>query len=457
MAEDRSSDPEREARRRGRASPDPPVPRSRARMRANEVESFDGDLARLVERMKELMREANGVGLAGNQVGVLQRVIVLQPDRGGGAVRARQPGPRGGLQGGRHRRRGMPSLQGVTVPVERGLRITVDAVDENGSAVSSTSRASHACPAARGRPPRRRPPPPPPLLPPTYPSQRTTDDTRREALADLRPRGSRQGSPLPSAHRIGVAATAGFGADVLERLADRHDVAFLLTRPDRPAGPGPQATPPPAKGVAERLGIPVLQPVRPAQADLDAETVVLVAYGALIPPELLERHEWLNVHPSLLPRWRGAAPVERAIMAGDEETGASVIRLVEELDAGPIGAQERVRDRAGRRRGRRLRSGRRRAGAGLLEADVVQPRGGRSPTPRRSARRTASSTGRGRPGAARPDPRALAAHRRAAASTGAGDRLAPAARRQPTGAARCVTSEGGKRMAYDAWLRGLRS
>ena len=139
---------------------------------------------------------------------------------------------------------------------------------------------------------------------------------------------------------IGVAATAAFGADVLERLAERHDVSFVLTRPDRPAGRGRKPTSPPAKLVAERLGIPVLQPERPSEAELDAETIVLVAYGALIPKELLERHDWLNVHPSLLPRWRGAAPVERAIMAGDEETGVSVIRLVEELDAGPIGAQQ---------------------------------------------------------------------------------------------------------------------
>jgi methionyl-tRNA formyltransferase len=140
--------------------------------------------------------------------------------------------------------------------------------------------------------------------------------------------------------RIGVAATADFGADVLERLAERHDVAFLLTRPDRPAGRGRKDTAPPAKAVAGRLEIPVLQPERPGDATLDAETIVLVAYGALIPRELLERHEWLNVHPSLLPRWRGAAPVERAIMAGDDRTGVSLIRLVEELDAGPIGAQE---------------------------------------------------------------------------------------------------------------------
>jgi methionyl-tRNA formyltransferase len=140
--------------------------------------------------------------------------------------------------------------------------------------------------------------------------------------------------------RIGVAATAPLGADVLERLAERHEIPFVLTRPDRPAGRGRRPTPPPAKLVGERLGIPVLQPERPAEAVLDADTIVLVAYGALIPRELLERHDWLNVHPSLLPRWRGAAPVERAIMAGDAETGVSVIRLAEELDAGPIGAQQ---------------------------------------------------------------------------------------------------------------------
>jgi methionyl-tRNA formyltransferase len=141
--------------------------------------------------------------------------------------------------------------------------------------------------------------------------------------------------------RIGVAATAPFGADVLERLAARHEIAFCLTRPARPRGRGRKVEPPAAAQTAERLGIPVVQPERlDASVVLPAETIVLVAYGALVPPALLARHLWLNVHPSLLPRWRGAAPVERAIMAGDTDTGVSIIRLVEELDAGPIGAQE---------------------------------------------------------------------------------------------------------------------
>ena len=140
--------------------------------------------------------------------------------------------------------------------------------------------------------------------------------------------------------RIGVAATAAFGADVLERLAREHDVAWVLTRPDRPAGRGRRPTPPPAKEVAERLGLEVRNPERPRVEDVDGvDTIVLVAYGVLIPDELLARALWLNVHPSLLPKWRGAAPVERAILAGDEETGVSIIKLVKELDAGPLAAQ----------------------------------------------------------------------------------------------------------------------
>jgi methionyl-tRNA formyltransferase len=142
--------------------------------------------------------------------------------------------------------------------------------------------------------------------------------------------------------RIAVAATAPFGADVLERLAERHDVAALVTRPDRPQGRGRRMAPPPAKQVAERLGIPVLQPERlDASFVPPAETVVVVAYGVLVPEGALERALWLNVHPSLLPRWRGAAPVERAIMAGDEETGVTVHRTVKELDAGPVAATVR--------------------------------------------------------------------------------------------------------------------
>jgi methionyl-tRNA formyltransferase len=140
--------------------------------------------------------------------------------------------------------------------------------------------------------------------------------------------------------QIAVAATGPFGADVLERLAAEHDVVQLLTRPDKPRGRGRRVAPPPAKEAAERLGIPVVQPARLGDSvELAAGTVVVCAYGLLIPNALLERALWLNVHPSLLPRWRGAAPVERALMAGDDETGVTIHRTVEALDAGPVAAR----------------------------------------------------------------------------------------------------------------------
>jgi methionyl-tRNA formyltransferase len=150
--------------------------------------------------------------------------------------------------------------------------------------------------------------------------------------------------------KIAVAATAPFGADVLERLAGRHEIAYLLTRPDAPRGRGRRLAAPPAKEAAERLGIAVHQPERPELPE-PVEAIVVCAYGLLIPASLLEQGLWLNVHPSLLPRWRGAAPVERAILAGDEETGVTIHQTVEALDAGPIAAQDafpiRVEDDAG--------------------------------------------------------------------------------------------------------------
>jgi methionyl-tRNA formyltransferase len=138
--------------------------------------------------------------------------------------------------------------------------------------------------------------------------------------------------------KLVVAATAAFGAAVLERLAEAHEVELVLTRPDRARGRGRRVGAPPAKEAAERLGIPVVQPERLDEAPGTAPVVIVCAYGALIPVELLDERLWLNVHPSLLPRWRGAAPVERALMAGDRETGVTIHRTTAQLDGGPIAA-----------------------------------------------------------------------------------------------------------------------
>ncbi|MEN3278943.1 MAG: methionyl-tRNA formyltransferase [Solirubrobacteraceae bacterium] len=138
--------------------------------------------------------------------------------------------------------------------------------------------------------------------------------------------------------------TSAFAAGVLERLAATpHRPALVVTRPDRPAGRGRILTPPPVAIAAQELGLEVIQPdsvntdeVTDRIAATGAETVVVCAFGAIIKEPLLSRLEMLNVHPSLLPRWRGAAPVERAIMAGDEQTGVSIMRVTAGLDSGPV-------------------------------------------------------------------------------------------------------------------------
>jgi len=141
--------------------------------------------------------------------------------------------------------------------------------------------------------------------------------------------------------------TSDFAATVLDRLATSpHRPQLVVTRPDAPRGRGRKLAAPAVADTARLLGIEVFQPedvngdeARERIAALRPETIVICAYGAIIKDPLLSEHQLLNVHPSLLPRWRGAAPVERAIEAGDEETGVSIMRPVAELDAGPVGVQ----------------------------------------------------------------------------------------------------------------------
>jgi methionyl-tRNA formyltransferase len=138
--------------------------------------------------------------------------------------------------------------------------------------------------------------------------------------------------------------TSEFAATVLERLAATpHRPLLVVTRPDRPRGRGQRLAAPPVAESAGLLGIELLQPERVNDesargriAAAEPEVVAICAFGALIKEPLLSQHPMLNVHPSLLPRWRGAAPIERAIEAGDEETGVTIMRPTAELDAGPI-------------------------------------------------------------------------------------------------------------------------
>ena len=145
--------------------------------------------------------------------------------------------------------------------------------------------------------------------------------------------------------------TPQFAVPSLQSLAEAgHDIATVITQPDRPAGRGRALRPPPVKQAALALGLPVLQP--PTLRDpevlerlraLAPEAIVAVAYGQLLRPELLEvpPKGVLNVHPSLLPRWRGASPIAGAILGGDEETGVTIMLMDAGMDTGPILSQRR--------------------------------------------------------------------------------------------------------------------
>jgi methionyl-tRNA formyltransferase len=143
--------------------------------------------------------------------------------------------------------------------------------------------------------------------------------------------------------RLAFLGTPEAAIPTLEALVNAdYDVTLVITQPDRRRGRGAELAPSPVKRVALALGIPVSHRLADLY-DHDVDRAVVVAYGVIIPTPLLEKVPMLNVHFSRLPRWRGAAPVERAILAGDKETGVTVISLEPTLDSGPIHIERSVR------------------------------------------------------------------------------------------------------------------
>lgn len=152
--------------------------------------------------------------------------------------------------------------------------------------------------------------------------------------------------PTRTGLRVLFLGTPAFAAQTLDTLlASRHHVVAVVTQPDRPRGRGQRVLPSPVKVVAEAAGIPVLQPTRLKDETwlaqlraLDLDLGVVAAYGRLLPDALLAvpRLGMINVHASLLPRYRGASPVHQAVLAGDTVTGVTIMRVVRDLDAGPM-------------------------------------------------------------------------------------------------------------------------
>jgi methionyl-tRNA formyltransferase len=145
--------------------------------------------------------------------------------------------------------------------------------------------------------------------------------------------------------KIIFAGTPHFAARALEALTGKHEIVAVLTQPDRPAGRGMQLTQSPVKQLALQHGLNLMQPsslrdaaVQQALAALQADVMVVAAYGLILPQAVLDipRHGCLNIHASLLPRWRGAAPIQRAILAGDAETGITIMQMDAGLDTGAM-------------------------------------------------------------------------------------------------------------------------
>ena len=146
--------------------------------------------------------------------------------------------------------------------------------------------------------------------------------------------------------------TPDFSVPALKAIAAEHEVVAVYSQPPRPAGRGKKDRPSPVQSAAEAMGLMVRHPARlrdvaeiNAFAELDADVAVVVAYGLILPKAILEapRQGCLNIHASLLPRWRGAAPIHRAIMAGDAETGVCIMQMDEGLDTGPVLLREATR------------------------------------------------------------------------------------------------------------------
>ena len=261
--------------------------------------------------------------------------------------------------------------------------------------------------------------------------------------------------------RIAFMGTPDFAVPTLEALiAAGHDVAAVYSQPPRPAGRGKAPRPSPVQKRAEAAGIEVRTPLslkdpdaQAAFAALDLDVAVVAAYGLILPGPILDapRLGCLNVHASLLPRWRGAAPIQRAILAGDRMTGVTIMQMEEGLDTGPMLAtmgtagrpQDRRRADRGARPARRRMDGR---GARQLRPDRTAPAAGgagdlrpQDPQGRRRASispgRRSRSSGRCAPSTRRPAP----GSRRAASGSSCSP---PSRSRRPASRARCCPTRG---------------
>jgi len=310
------------------------------------VVDFDRELRRLVQDLTDTMLDAPGSGLAAPQLGVSLRVFTYHVDDEVGHLvnptlelsEQTQDGDEGCL-----------SIPGLVFPCTRAQQVVACGVDQYGepARIEGSDLLARCMQHETDH------------LDGVLFVDRLDAQTRRAAMGAIRS-ASWAGEPGPvvkqSPHpmfrqgdvmaRLLFAGTPAVALPALDALvASRHQVVGVLTRPDSPTGRGRRTAASPVACRADELGLPVLRApslrdpgVRAAIAELGADCAPVVAYGALLPPELLDlpRLGWVNLHFSLLPAWRGAAPVQHSLLAGDDTCGATTFTIVEELDAGPV-------------------------------------------------------------------------------------------------------------------------
>ena len=290
--------------------------------------------------MGSLMNDALGIGLAATQVGVMHRVLVYRIDPDAPVAVLVNPEVEWRSSETEGIEEGCLSLPGVLAEVERPIHVRVRRPGRARRADPRRGvRPRGARRPARDRPPRRGADPRP------HPARRAQAGDARAARAARRRAARRDG--LTRRRRACARSTSAPRTSPRSSSTGwpraRTAPALVVTRPDRPRGRGRRLSPPPVAERAAALGLPILQPealhapeALAAIAAAEPAVLCVCAFGVLIKEPLLSGYELLNVHPSLLPRWRGAAPVERAIMAGDAETGVSIMRLTAGLDSGPV-------------------------------------------------------------------------------------------------------------------------
>ena len=327
---------QREARKDIRVIGDPVL-----REHARDVTEFDRGLRKLAKRMIRTMHDAPGVGLAAPQVGVLQRLLVYDVDEDPRVLV--NPVLDEFSEETEELDEGCLSVPGVTMPVERPVRVRVRALDEYGEPVEFHAEGFEARVIQHEND----------HLDGVLIVDRTTRSARAAALRAMREgeaAGVSVGRRPLSRMRYAYAGTAPFAELVLAGLAEAGGLpAALVTNPDRPRGRHGTPQAPHIKTLAAGLGVPVLQPERLSAPEALEELLafapqvfVVCAYGQIVAQSVLDAVETVVVHPSLVPHWRGAAPVERALMAGETDLGVCVLKMTAGVDEGPVGDAREV-------------------------------------------------------------------------------------------------------------------